>query len=461
VFAGTINKEALLEFEVLKPASDTLLARIIHTVEEAQTKRAPMARFIDRFASFYTPAIFFLALALAFGAPLFFSRDWHTSIYEALVLLVIACPCALVISTPVTIASGLAAAARRGILIKGGVYLEEARKIEIVALDKTGTLTEGKPTLIETRLLSAAMPEEAVLRVAHSLAATSNHPVSQAIAAGLFSTDNPILPSAGPFHAEPGRGISGIIDGQDYALGNHRWIEARGQCSPELESRLRGHEIQGHTVTLLASADEVLALFAVTDVIRAQSKSAIAELKTLGVTTVMLTGDNPITAKSIAGQVGIEEVRANLLPEEKLAVIEDVEKEGRITAMVGDGINDSPALSAAHIGFGMGGGTDTATESADVLIMNNDLRRIPETLRLSQKTCAILRQNITLALGVKAVFLALTLAGKATLWMAVFADVGTSLLVILNGLRVLKAGGRRRAQRTEDRAAAGSGLCRL
>jgi Cd2+/Zn2+-exporting ATPase len=435
VFAGAINQDAMLEFEVLKPANDTVLARIIHAVEEAQGKRAPTARFIDRFAAIYTPAVFFLALCAAFGMPLLLHREWLAAFYEALVLLVIACPCALVISTPVTIASGLAAAARRGILIKGGVYLEDASKLEIVALDKTGTLTQGKPVLVERRVLSSTLPANTTLQAARALAAASSHPVSKAIAAAL--DDNTPTAEVGQFNAEPGRGVSGVIDAQDCLLGNHRWIEERGLCSPELESLMRAHETQGRTVTLLANTREVLALFAVADTPRAESKAAIAELEAMGVRAVMLTGDNPATAQNIAAQVGILEVRANLLPEDKLEIIRGFEREGKIAAMVGDGINDGPALGAARIGFGMGAGTDTATEAADVLVMNNDLRRVPETLRLSRKTRVILWQNIALALSIKLAFLVLTLLGHASMWMAVFADVGASLLVILNGLRLL------------------------
>jgi Cd2+/Zn2+-exporting ATPase len=434
VFAGTVNQSGSLEFEVTAPASDTVLARIIHAVEEAQGKRAPTQRLVDRFAAVYTPAVFALALAVAMGAPLLFGVAWMTAIYKALVLLVIACPCALVISTPVTVVSGLASAARRGILIKGGVYLEEARKLKVVALDKTGTVTEGKPKLVYRQVLANALPEDVVLRVARSLAARSDHPVSKAIAAGL---DEQVLEVEG-FGAEVGRGVHGVVDGKDYVLGNHRWIEDRRQCSTELEALMQLQERQGRTVTVLANADGVLALFAVADSIKATSKQAIAELKTLGVTSVMLTGDNQATAQAIASEAGITDVRASLLPDEKLQAIQELAQGGDV-AMVGDGINDAPALAAAHIGFAMGSaGTHTAVEAADVVVMNDDLRRVPETIRLSQRTHAVLWQNIAIALGIKLVFLLLALFDNATMWMAVFADMGASLLVVFNGLRLMQ-----------------------
>jgi Cd2+/Zn2+-exporting ATPase len=439
VFAGTINQSGSLEFEVTRLATDTVLARIIHAVEQAQGQRAPTQRFVDRFAATYTPAVFLLALAVAVGTPLLLGWPWLTAVYKALVLLVIACPCALVISTPVTVVSGLAAAARRGILIKGGVFLEQARKLRVIALDKTGTLTEGKPKLVAQVVLTQDFAEAQVLRYAHSLAARSDHPVSKAVATGL---DGEAL-AVEAFGAELGRGVHGRIDGHDLVLGNHRWIHERGQCSPSLEAQMQEHEAQGRTLSVLADKQNVLALFAVADTTKESSKQAIAELKALGVRAVMLTGDNLSTAQTIARQVGIEDVRANLLPEDKLQVVTQLGNSQEV-GMVGDGVNDSPSLAAAAIGFSMGGaGTDTAKEAADVLIMNDDLRKVPETIRLSQRTYAVLWQNITLALGIKLVFFVLAVFGSATMWMAVFADMGASLLVVFNGLRLLRGKGSR------------------
>ena len=435
VFAGTINETGTLEFEVTAAANNTTLARIIHAVEAAQGTRAPTQRFVDRFAAIYTPAIFAVAVAVAVGGPWLFAWSWTQALYKALVLLVIACPCALVIATPVTVVSGLAAAARRGILIKGGVYLEEARKLRAIALDKTGTITEGKPRLVATEVLSAAEPESRILSWAASLAGHSDHPVSKAIATSLNLPENGLT----DFTALPGRGIEARLDGHTLILGNHRLIEDRGLCSPEIEARLAVHENQGRTATLLATEGRVLAIFAVADTIKESSREAITDLHRLGVTSVMLTGDNVATATSIARQAGIDDARGNLLPEEKLAAIEELQGRYGPTAMTGDGINDAPALARADIGVAMGAaGTDTAMEAADVVIMNDDLRRIPETIRLSRQTHAVLWQNIALALGIKVVFLGLAVFGNATMWMAVFADMGASLLVVANGLRMLR-----------------------
>jgi Cd2+/Zn2+-exporting ATPase len=434
VFAGTINETAELTFRVTAAASDTTLARIIHAVEDAQQTRAPTQRFVDRFAAVYTPAVFVMAVAVALLAPWLTGLTWLAALYKALVLLVVACPCALVISTPVTVVSALAAAARRGILIKGGTYLEGARKLKAVALDKTGTITEGKPKLVDWKALRG---DEAgrVAEVAASLAARSDHPVSKAIAAGLARSGLEVR----DFSALAGRGVQGIVGGRTYILGNHRLIEERKQCTPAIEAELAIHENQGRTATLLAGEDGVLAIFAVADTIKETSKRAVADLKQLGVAPVMLTGDNVATAKTIAQQAGIEDARGNLLPEDKLIVIKDLQQRFGQTGMTGDGINDAPALAQADIGFAMGAaGTDIAMEAADVVIMNDDLRRIPETIRLSRRTHSVLWQNIVLALGIKAVFMVLALVGSATMWMAVFADMGATLLVVANGLRLLR-----------------------
>jgi Cd2+/Zn2+-exporting ATPase len=436
VYAGTINQAAALEIRVTSLASDSTLSRIIKAVEEAQATRAPTQRFVDQFAAIYTPAVFVLALLVALLLPWVAGVTWLQAIYKGLVLLVIACPCALVISTPVSVVSGLAAGARRGILIKGGVYLEEARKIKAVALDKTGTITEGKPKLVAFEAIALDEPRERLERLAKSLASRSDHPVSKAIAQGLTESTQEVL----SFEAVAGRGVQGVIDGHPYILANHRWIEERNQCSPELEARLAEHEGAGRTVTILANRDRVIALFAVADTIKTSSTQAIAQLKTLGVTPIMLTGDNALTAKTVGHKAGISEIRGNLLPEDKLKAIEEFQGQYGVTAMAGDGINDAPALAKSNIGFAMGAaGTHTAMEAADIVVMNDDLRRLPETIRLSKQTHAILWQNITLALGIKAVFLLMAIFDDASMWMAVFADMGASLLVVFNGLRLLKA----------------------
>lgn len=435
VFAGTINRSGTLVARVTAEASNSTLARIIHAVEQAQGSRAPMQRFVDRFAAVYTPAIFGLALAVGLLGPWLFGWPWLTAVYKALVLLVIACPCALVISTPVTVISGLAAAARRGILIKGGVHLEQARAIKAVAMDKTGTVTEGRPSLVSWSVLDASLDPARAEHIAAALAGHSDHPVSKAIAAGL--TPNHV--DVKNFQALAGRGVQAEIDGAVYVLGNHRLIEDRGQCSLALEATLEAHEKAGRTVSLLASQAGALALFAVADRIKPSSREAVAELRALGITAVMLTGDNQLTAEAIAREAGITEVRGNLLPDDKLAAIQAMQAQHGPTAMAGDGINDAPALARSDLGIAMGAaGTDIAMETADVVVMNDDLRRIAEAVRLSRRTHAVLWQNIALALGIKAVFFVLAVFGSATMWMAVFADMGASLLVVGNGLRLLR-----------------------
>jgi Cd2+/Zn2+-exporting ATPase len=360
-----------------------------------------------------------------------------------LVLLVIACPCALVVSTPVTVVSGLAAAAKMGILIKGGVYLEEGRKLKSLALDKTGTITLGKPLVTDTLML-ADMDKEHCLRLAASLAGRSDHPVSGAVSnfwASLLTTSptTPPIYELSKFEALMGRGVKGEIEGQWYYLGNHRLVEELKICNAATEAALQRLEAEGKTVIVLCDEKQPLAIIAVADTVRETSRQAIAELHALGVRTLMLTGDNELTAKAIAKNVGIDDARGNLLPEDKLAAItEEINGYGTV-GMVGDGINDAPALAKSSIGFAMGAaGTDTALETADVALMDDDLRKIPQFIRLSQNTAAILKQNIALALGIKVVVLVLAIMGIASLWMAVFADMGASLIVIFNGLRLIR-----------------------
>jgi Cd2+/Zn2+-exporting ATPase len=435
VFAGTINQAGSLEYKVTAAANNSTLARIIHAVEAAQGARAPTQRFVDSFSKIYTPAVFALAVAVAVIPPLFMGAAWFDWIYRALVLLVVACPCALVISTPVSIVSGLAAAARKGILVKGGVYLEMGHKLDYLALDKTGTITHGKPVQTDYVLLDDAVGERAVA-ISASLAGRSDHPVSQAIATA-FGKDGHLSVEA--FEALGGRGVKGEVEGRLYHLGNHRLVHESGLCSPALEARLEALETQGKTVVLLFDETGPLALFAVADTVKDSSREAIVQLHALGVKTVMLTGDNPHTAKAIAAQVGIDQARGNLLPTDKLQAIEDLYAKNHRVGMVGDGINDAPALARAEIGFAMAAaGTDTAIETADVALMDDDLRKIPAFIRLSRDTSAILKQNIALALVIKAIFLIVTFAGMATMWMAVFADMGVSLLVVFNGLRLLR-----------------------
>lgn len=434
LFAGTINQNGELQYTVSARADDSTLARIIRAVQEAQASRAPTQRFVDTFARYYTPAVFAVAVAIAVLPPLLLTgADWLTWVYRALVLLVIACPCALVLSTPISVVSGLTAAARRGILVKGGLHLEQGHRLKVLALDKTGTLTQGRPVLTDVQALQGS--EDEVLALAIALSSRSDHPVSRAIAA----RGKGALQEVSDFQALQGRGVEGRIANERYRLGNHRLVEESAACSPDLEARLDALEAQGKTAVVLVRGDVPIGIFAIADQVRAESVEAVAQLKQLGVRPVMLTGDNRHTAEAIARQVGIEDVRSELMPQDKLQAIEALSADGTVVGMVGDGINDAPALAKAHIGFAMGAaGTDTAIETADVALMDDDPRKLAEFIDLSRATRAVLWQNITLALGIKVVFLALAVVGQATLWMAVFADMGGSLLVVFNGLRLLR-----------------------
>ncbi len=399
VFAGTINERGTLEFRVTSRKGETTLDRIARSVQEAQGQRAPTQRFVDQFASIYTPAVFAVALAVAVIPPLVFGQPWFEWVYKALVMLVIACPCALVISTPVTVVSGLAAAARRGILVKGGLYLEQGRHLKCVALDKTGTLTHGRPALTDV-IAQGAMAKDEALRLAASIDALSEHPVAAAIVAGH---GNAPLSAVERFEALPGRGVKGNVNGSTYYVGNHRLIEELGICSPALEAQLDALELQAKTAVVLATDREVLAVLAVADTVRETSRQAVAELKSLGIEPVMLTGDNLKTAQAVAAQVGIASAKGELLPQDKLQAIDAMLVRGPV-GMVGDGVNDAPALAKSSIGFAMGAaGTDTAIETADVALMQDDLRKLPEFIRLSQRVGAILTANIVFALGIKAV----------------------------------------------------------
>lgn len=437
VFAGSINEVGEIEYAATAEASNSTLARIVETVDSAQGSMAPTQRFIDRFSAFYTPAIFFLALAIAIIPPLLSNGSWVDWLYKALVLLVIACPCALVISTPVTIVSGLSGAAKRGILIKGGVYLEQGRKLILLALDKTGTLTFGKPKQTDFQLIST-LDQDFLRSLGVSLSSRSDHPVSKAIAEQGRADGISVLETE-DFTSIAGKGTRALINGQLYYLANHRLIEELGLCSSPIESRLEELEKQGKTVTILASSTEVLAIFAVMDTVRPTSREAIQQLHDLGVKTMMLSGDNQLTANKIAAEVGVDIVKGQLLPDDKMKIIRENLDAGIFVGMVGDGINDAPALAISNIGFAMGvAGTDIAIETSDVAVMDDDLRKIPEFIELSKRTANILGQNIAVAISIKLFFLVLTLMGISTMWMAVFADAGASLIVVANGLRLAR-----------------------
>jgi Cd2+/Zn2+-exporting ATPase len=442
VFAGTLNERGMLEFRVTANKGHTTLDRIIHSVQEAQGQRAPTQRFVDQFARYYTPAVVAFAILVATMPPLLFGAAFEPWFYKALVMLVIACPCALVISTPVTVVSGLAAAARQGILVKGGMHLETGRLLKVLSLDKTGTLTHGKPVVTDVIPL-VEQPADTLLQLAASVDENSGHPIATAITAAWqtphgSAAQRPLLPVAS-FEAITGRGAKAVIGDHLYHVGNHRLCEELGLCGLHVEKVLERLEGEGKTAVILSGESAPLCIIGVADTVREHSAEAIRQLHALGVASVMLTGDNQTTANAIAAQVGMDDARGNLLPEDKLAAIDDLIRRFGKAGMVGDGVNDAPALAKASIGFAMGAaGTDTAIETADVALMDDDLRKLPYFIRLSRDTARVLRQNISLAIGIKAVFFALALAGKATLWMAVFADMGASLIVVFNGMRLLQ-----------------------
>lgn len=439
VYAGTINERGEIEFRVTATQKGSTLSRIVESVQQAQGERAPTQRFVDQFARYYIPAVVLLAVLVAVLPPLLTQAAAGPWLYKALVLLVIACPCALVISTPVTVVSGLAAAARRGILIKGGVYLEQGRLLRAIALDKTGTVTLGNPAVTDAVPFAGA-ELHTMLRLAASLAARSDHPVSGAISA-YWESQRPAEPltEVGAFRALGGLGVRGVVDGRELHLGSLRLVKELGCSDQAIEALVEPLERNGKSVVLLVDGSTPLLMLAVADTVRPTSAQAIADLAVLGVEVVMLSGDNAHTARAIGLQVGIADARGGLLPEDKLGAVADLVTTFGHVGMVGDGVNDAPALAKADIGFAMGAmGTDTALETADVALMDDDLRKIPEFIRLSGKAHTILMQNIGLALTIKAIFLVMALRGEATLWMAVFADMGASLLVVMNGLRLLR-----------------------
>lgn len=444
VFAGTINGEGSLEVRVTKPHTDTTLARIIHLVEEAQSQKAPSQRFVDTFARYYTPAVFAAALLVWLVPPLLASGNWMAWTYRALVLLVIACPCALVISTPVSIVSGLTALARRGVLIKGGAVLEAVGKLTALATDKTGTITEGRPRVTQVIPFNSKSAGE-ILRVAAAIDIHSQHPLAQAVVA--FATEQKVtFPRAEHYQARNGRGAEGELDGHHYFVGNHRFAHELAVCSPALELNLAEVEARAQSVVVVGHkphADcpgEVLGVLAVGDAMRPNATQAVRALHDAGIRqVVMLSGDNQRTVDAIARQVGIDEAHGDLLPEEKVRRVRDLMVHHKYTGMIGDGVNDAPAMAAASVGIAMGAaGTDTAIETADMALMRDDLSQVAEAIRMGHRTVRVIQANIAFALGVKAIFLALALTGHTSLWLAILADTGATLVVIANALRLLK-----------------------
>lgn len=439
VFAGSINGDGALVVECSKPASDTVLARIIRMIGEASSKRAASEQWVDRFARVYTPIVMILAILVALVPPLLMGGVWADWFYRALVLLVIACPCALVISTPVSIVAGLASAARHGVLVKGGMYLEAPAHLKALAFDKTGTLTEGQPSMVQVVPLKGHTEQE-LLRVAGSMESQSDHPLARAIVAHVKSQGAAFAP-AQDFQTLQGKGATAVLNGHAHWLGSHRFLEEQGAETPGVHAQLESLEEDGRTVVAFGTGRELIGFLALADAVRPTSASTLQRLREVGVEhLVLLTGDNTGTAQAVGRQVGLSEIQAELLPEDKVKAIEAlVAKYGQV-AMIGDGVNDAPAMARASLGIAMGAmGSDAAIETADIALMNDDLTRLPWLIQHSRRTLRVIRQNITFALAVKGIFVVLTLAGHASLWSAIAADMGASLLVIFNGLRLLRS----------------------
>jgi Cd2+/Zn2+-exporting ATPase len=451
VFAGTINGAGALEIRVTRATADNTINRIIRMVEEAQSVRAPSQRTVDQIARVYTPIVTVVAAAIAILPPLLFNQPFydvgseHGWLYRALSLLVIACPCALVISTPVTVISAIASAARRGVLIKGGAHLEALATVKAFAFDKTGTLTTGKPVVMATRAADCETGEDCsrcddVLALANAVERRSTHPLAKAVtqAAANRGLDKVYAP-AEAVESLAGRGVQGKIRGKTVTVGSHALFDAEYPHNEAFCNIVHDAEARGETTMMVSVGEKVRGYIGVADALRPESAEAVRELRSLGQKTVMLTGDNATVAKNIAAQVGVDDVRAQLLPEDKVTAVEALLRDYGSVAMVGDGINDTPALAAATVGIAMGGaGSGQALETADVALMGDDLRQLPFALGVAKFARQLIRQNVGISFGVKLLFLGLALFGATSLWLAILADVGTSLLVTLNGMRVLR-----------------------
>ncbi|MBK1963316.1 cadmium-translocating P-type ATPase [Listeria ivanovii subsp. londoniensis] len=439
VFAGTLNEEGLLEVKVTKRVEDTTLSKIIHLVEEAQAERAPSQAFVDKFAKYYTPAIIILALLIAVVPPVLFGGDWSEWIYQGLAVLVVGCPCALVVSTPVAVVTAIGNAAKNGVLIKGGIHLEQAGAIKAIAFDKTGTLTKGIPAV--TDIVTYSGNENELMTITAAIEKGSQHPLASAI---IRKAEENELNFNGvaieEFQSITGKGVKAKVNNVMYYVGSPNLFEELYQSiESDRKQKITEMQTQGKTVMVLGTEEEILSLIAVADEMRESSKEVISKLNNIGIETVMLTGDNKRTATAIGKQVGVSDIKADLLPEDKLNFIKELRSKHQNVAMVGDGVNDAPALAASTVGVAMGGaGTDTALETADIALMSDDLSKLPYTIKLSRKALVIIKQNITFSLAIKLVALLLVIPGWLTLWIAIFADMGATLLVTLNSLRLLK-----------------------
>ncbi|MCK9908296.1 cadmium-translocating P-type ATPase [Microbacteriaceae bacterium K1510] len=437
VFAGTINGDGTLIVRATKAAQDTTLARIIQMVEDAHARRAPSEQWVERFARVYTPAVMVLAILIFVVPPLILGQAWGDWFYRALVLLVIACPCALVISTPVSIVASLASAARAGVLVKGGAFIELPAHLKAIALDKTGTITRAEPQIARIIPLSNHTEAQLIARAA-ALEARSTHPLARAIL--RYAEAKGITPEpATNVQVLQGKGLTGTFNGEEFWLGSHRYVAERGQDTPDITRSAEEMEADGKTVIVIGNQRHVCGLIAVADTIRPEARDVVRQLHEAGIAHVaMLTGDNRVTAEAIAREVGIDEVHAELLPEDKVGKVEALVKRYGTVAMVGDGVNDAPALARANLGIAMGTiGSDAAIETADIALMTDDVSKLAWLVRHSKRTLGVIRQNIGFSLALKAAFVVLTFAGMASLWAAIAADTGASLLVVLNGLRLL------------------------
>jgi Cd2+/Zn2+-exporting ATPase len=434
VYAGSINDAAELRIKVSADLDNSTTSRIVDAVENAQANKAPVERFVDKFASIYTPIVFLLAILVALLSPAVLGVPVLEGVYNALVLLVIACPCALVLSTPVTVVSALASAARRGILIKGGAHLEKAAQLRVLAFDKTGTLTRGMSDMPHWSTVNGAAESNA--QIAFELASRSDHPVSKAITKGIKKVPGTF--GIHQFTAHPGQGVTALIDGQWTMLGSVSMALQMSVVNPGDQARIASLASEGYTVSVLANKAQLLAYFCIRDELRESSHRAIKALHDVGLKTVLLSGDGIANVTAVARRLNISEAFGGLMPEGKLSEIVSMQKQYGVVAMVGDGINDAPALARADVGIAMGlGGTDVAAHAAGVVLLHEDLGKVSELLSIAQQTRAIIFQNIAFAVAIKLIFMGLAITGHASMWMAVFADVGASLLVIANGLRLL------------------------
>lgn len=440
VFAGTLNEEGVLEVKVTKKVTDTTIAKIIHLVEEAQGERAPAQAFVDKFAKYYTPFIIIMALLIVVVPPLFFGGDWNKWLYQGLSILVVGCPCSLVISTPVSIVSAIGNAAKNGVLVKGGVYLEEIGHLRAIAFDKTGTLTKGKPVVTDF-IATSFETDINYLSIISSLESLSQHPLASAILneADKTNVDYKSI-QIEDFQSITGKGLTGIHQNIRYYIGSPKLFSASVIEETAVKVQYRQFQEQGKTAMYFGTDEQILGVIAVADEVRDSSAAVISELHKLSIEhTIMLTGDNTKTAESIGKQLGVTEIKGDLMPQEKLDSIKALRTTYNKVAMVGDGINDAPALAASTVGIAMGGaGTDTALETADVALMGDDLQKLPFIVRLSRQTLKVIKQNITFSLGIKLLALLLVIPGWLTLWIAIVADMGATLLVTLNGLRLMK-----------------------